>query len=192
LVSKKQRREIEESADIEDDLRANSEADFDKDLEFASRSGSYSSDDMPNDIYRYKRMRLVPNSERDFAGLVDKDVVLANVKDNKPDPLYLRFVAETIVALDVFSTEVLITRRDSNGAIIMMKDDDGRLVPVRDIKVVPDPQFDIIRDFLKSGFKADLTLSRAMGKDREAVLDRTQGFSKEIKRPDRANKYGGN
>ena len=190
MVSKKERQDIEEMSDIQDGLRANSEESFDRDLEF-SKNPMYSSEDIPTDIYRYKRMRLVPNSEAEFQGLVDKDVVLANIKDKKPDPDYLRFVAETIVALNVFSKEEDVIKVDDNGRPVLVRNAQGLLVPMHETVLVPDPDFDIIRSFLRASFKSDLTLSRAMGKDREAVLDRTQGFSKEIKRPDKGNKYGG-
>lgn len=190
MVSKKDRKDMEEVNEIQENMRANSEDSFDRDLEF-SKNPIYSSEDIPTDIYRYKRMRLVPNSEAEFQGLVDKDVVLANIKDKKPDPDYLRFVAETIVALDVFSKEAVVIKYDDNGRPIMVRNDEGLLVIAKETVLVPDPDFDIIRSFLRASFKSDLTLSRAMGKDREAVLDRTQGFTKELKRPDKGNKYGG-
>lgn len=190
MVSKKQRQEIEEMSRIEEDLRDNSEASFDNDLSQFSQNPLYSSNDRPDDIYKYKRMRLVPNSEAEFVGLIDKDVVLANVKDKKPDPEYLRFISETIVALEIFSKRVFVNKRDKNGDLIMVRGDDGLLIPDKQVINVPDPEFNIIRQFLRASFKSDLTLSRAMGKDREAVLDRSQMFGKSINKAEKSNKYG--
>ena len=99
MVSKQQRRDMEEEAEISEDINNMSDESINRDVE----TKSYASEDNPSDIYAYKKMRLVPNSESEFQGLIDKDVVLANVKDVKPDPMYLRFMAETIIALDVFS-----------------------------------------------------------------------------------------
>ena len=59
--------------------------------------------------------------------------------------------------------------------------------------IVADPEFDVIRAFLKGSYKSDLTLSRAMGREREAVLDRTSNIGKNIsKEVNKNNKYGGN
>jgi hypothetical protein len=185
MVSKKDRTDIEEQNDIQEDFNDLSEESFDRDID-NSRNPSYISADPVNDIYEYKRMRLIPNSESEFIGLVDKDVVLGNVQDKKPNPEYLRILTETIVAMDVFSK--VETRR------IVVKNSKG-INEYKDVEVlVKDGEFDIIRSFLRASLKSDLTLSRAMGKDREAVLDRTQSFNKEIKKSsgNSNNKYGGN
>jgi hypothetical protein len=178
MVSKKQRREIEEEADLNEDISSMSEESLNRDLE----TKSYVSDENPSDIYQYKRMRLVPNSEAEFQGLVDKDIVLSNIKDVKPDPKYLRFMAETIIALDVFSVEKVVK--------VPNYDKEGNIVNFRSETVlVPDPEFDIIRSFLRGSFKSDLTMSRAMGSQREAVLDRTSNIGKSITKDVNKNKY---
>jgi len=178
MVSKKQRKEIEEEADLNEDISSMSEESLNRDLE----TKNYVSDENPSDIYQYKKMRLVPNSEAEFQGLVDKDVVLSNIKDVKPDPKYLRFLTETIIALDVFSTEkdVKIPDYDREGNF------KGSHV---ERIVVPDPEFDIIRSFLRGSLKSDLTMSRAMGSQREAVLDRTSNIGKNITKDVNKNKY---
>lgn len=176
-------------ANIEEELANNSEQSIDNDM---VNSRNYVSDEIPSDMYHYKKMRLVPNSEAEFQGLVDKDIVLANVKDIKPDPQYLRFIAETIVALDVFSKPTEVPVLDQNGKIVSKIDSKGRDCGIETQTAwVRDTEFDIIRSFLRASFKSDLTLSRAMGKDREAVLDRTQNIGKEIKKDEgNKNKYG--
>ena len=178
MVSKKQRKEIEEESDLNEDISSMSEESLNRDLE----TKSYVSDENPSDIYQYKKMRLVPNSEAEFQGLVDKDVVLANIKDTKPDPKYLRFLTETIIALDVFSVEkdMKLPVYDSNGNITKY---------VQQKVIVPDPEFDIIRAFLRGSLKSDLTMSRAMGSQREAVLDRTSNIGKSITKDVNKNKY---
>ena len=178
MVSRKQRRDIEEEADLSEDIHNMSEESLNRDLE----TKQYVSDENPSDIYQYKKMRLVPNSEAEFQGLVDKDVVLSNIKDSKPDPRYLRFIAETIIAMDVFSVKrvMKVPQFDSNGKFLEYVDE---------IVSVPDPEFDIIRAFLKGSFKADLTMSRAMGSQREAVLDRTSNIGKTITKDNMKNKY---
>jgi hypothetical protein len=179
LISKKQRRDIEDEADITEDINSMSEESLNRDLE----TKNYVSDENPSDIYQYKKMRLVPNSEAEFQGLVDKDIVLANISDSKPDPKYLRFIAETIIAMDVFSVKRVMK--------VSQYDDRGRFIGYADeVVMVPDPEFDIIRSFLKGSFKADLTMSRAMGSQREAVLDRTSNIGKNITKGDMSkNKY---
>lgn len=179
MVSKKQRKEFEEQAEINEDINSMSEESLDRDLQ----TKGYVSDENPSDIYQYKKMRLVPNSEAEYQGLIDKDVVLANIKDVKPDPRYLRFVAETIIALDVFSKLIRVK--------VPERDIDGRPTGKYNVEevIVPDPAFDIIRNFLKGSYKADMTMSRAMGKDREAVLDRTSNIGKSVSKEVNKNKY---
>jgi len=178
MVSKRQLKDIEQEADISEDISSMSEESLNRDLE----TKSYVSDENPSDIYQYKKMRLVPNSEAEFQGLIDKDVVLANLKDSKPDPKYLRFIAETIIAFDVFAVkrDVKVPDYDSNGKFLNYH---------VETVLVPDPEFDIIRSFLRGSFKADLTMSRGMGAQREAVLDRTSNIGKSITKDVNKNKY---
>ena len=180
MVSKKQRKDIEEESDINEDINSMSEESLNRDLE----TKQYVSDENPSDIYQYKKMRLVPNSEAEFQGLIDKDVVLANLKNSPPDPKYLRYIAETIIALDVFSIkkDVQVPQFDSRGQFKCFK---------TETVSVPDPEFDIIRSFLRGSFKADLTMSRGMGSQREAILDRTSNIGKSITKEVNKNKYQG-
>ena len=190
MVTKAQKKEMREVAQEEEEISNNSEASFDRDIE---NNRNYASDDMPTDMYRYKRMRLVPDSQAEYKGLLDKDVVLGNVQNKKPDPEYLRIMAETIVAFEEnFKIKKTVYRLNSNGNKIPVLSQNGNIIgyETEDIMVF-DEVLRIIPDFLTASFKADLTLSRAMGSDREAVLDRTQNFGKEIKKSDNSNKYGG-
>lgn len=179
MVSRKQRREIEDEADLNEDINSMSESNLDNDLQ----TKSYVSDENPSDIYQYKRMRLVPNSEAEFQGLVDKDIVLANLKDSKPDPKYLRFIIETIIAFDVFSIKKTVKAPifDKYSKFTGKYQDEEVMVL--------DSEFDIIRAFLRGSFKADITMSRGMGNQREAVLDRTSNIGKSITKDINKNKY---
>lgn len=180
MVSKKEKKEREDDAEVNEDIYNVSEESLNKDLEMKG----YITEENPSDIFQYKKMRLVPNSENEFQGLIDKDVVLSNIKDVKPDPKYLRFIAETIIAFDVFSVEQKVR--------VPIFDDKGKFHRYEEqVVMVPDPEFNIIRSFLKGSFKTDLTMSRGMGAQREAVLDRTQNIGKTISKGDGKNKYGG-
>lgn len=194
LVSRKQHKEMSDAIrtehSIREDIEDSSEDSLDRDIS-QSRDPAYASDDLPTDMYRYKRMRLVPDSQAEFKGILDKDVVLANVANNRPDPNYLRFMAETIVAMDVFSKKRTVYKINDKGNKIPIINKSGEVLGYETLEIeVPDEEFDIIRDFLRGSFKADLTLSRAMGDQREAILDRTQSFEKKISKPDNKNKYG--
>jgi hypothetical protein len=190
-LNKKQKKEMLDMASVEEDISNMSEQSFDRDIEM-SNSPNYASDEVPTDMYRYKRMRLVPDSQAEFKGVLDKDVVLANVQNKRPDPDYLRYIAETIVAMDVFSKKQTIFKFNDKHERIPILNNMGKVTGYQTLEIdVPDEEFDIIRDFLRGSFKADLTLSRAMGDQREAILDRTQNFGKEIKKSDNRNKYSG-
>lgn len=211
-MNKKEKQEMKEQLDIQQEYSSSSEEQFDKDLD-AMQSGRYNTDISPSDIYQYKYMRLVPNSEADFKGLIDKDVVLANLQKKLPDPDYQKFIAETISALRrVFVKREDVIVADEKGKPLYEKvwleqlDTFGNRVLDKERKplmkmvekpivkqiVVFDETFGPISEFLQAGFKYEHVASRAMGEEREAILDRTTKLDKGIQKrePQQQNRFG--
>ena len=139
----------------------------------------YPSEITPQDYYQYKKMRIVPDAGTDFAGKIDKDVVLANIKGSHPDLQHTKFVVETIELFeDVFVHDVPMALTDNEGNI--RRGVDGQ--PVFVMRTVFDDTFNPVVRMLLAGVKFELVGSRAMGKDREAVLDITTNLRKDVKR----------
>lgn len=199
--------------DMQQSFASESEEQFDRDMDNV-QAGRYNSEISPSDLYQYKYMRLVPNSETDFRGVIDKDVVLANLQKKLPDPQYQKFIAETIAAFKrVFVRYEEVIVADGKGQPIMEKvymeqlDNSGNKVLDKNGKplmqyierptvkkvLVFDETFGPIVEFLQAGFKYDHVSSRAMGDEREAILDRTQKLDKamERKEPQPQNKFIG-
>lgn len=212
-MNKKEKQEMKEQLAIQEEYSSESEEQFDRDLD-SLRSGRYNSEISPSDLYQYKYMRLVPNSETDFRGLIDKDVVLANLQKKLPDPEYQKFIAETISAFKrvfikyekvIVADEkgkpilerVWIEERDNFGNKVLDKSGQPlmKLVerPITKDIAVFDETFRPIVEFLQAGFKYEHVASRAMGDEREAILDRTTKLDKGIakKEPQQQNKFIG-
>lgn len=210
-MNKKDRKELKDQMDIQQDYSSESEEQFDRDLDNL-QSGRYNSEISPSDLYQYKYMRLVPNSETDFRGLIDKDVVLANLQKKLPDPEYQKFIAETIAAFKrVFVKIEKVIVADEKGVPLIERiwveqldnfgnkllDKSGKPLmkliekPITKDILVFDDTFGPIVEFLQAGFKYDHVASRAMGDEREAILDRTTKLDKGIakKEPQQQNKF---
>lgn len=185
-MKKSEKKSLKEQLEIESEYRKpSSEEQFDRDFD-AMQNKRYPSEDTPADIFQYKTLRLIPNSETDFKGMIDKDVVLANVRKNLPDPVYNKLVVETIAMFKkVFVIEQDVMIADANGEPI--KDKNGEPMIVR--RKVFDQEFDSVIEFLSSGFKYEHVASRAMGDDREAILDRSNILQKETRKTENQNKY---
>lgn len=139
----------------------------------------YPSDMTPLDFYQYKKLRIIPDASTDFPGVVDKDVVLSNIKGEHPDLQHSKFVVETIELFqNIFVKEALVPVMDGGGNVRC--DKEGNALVVK--RMVFDDFFNPVIRMLLAGLKFELTGSRAMGKDRESVLDITTSFKKDVVR----------
>lgn len=195
-MDKKLKEDLQTQADIQNDSYSKSEESLDKDFDRYVNEEKSFSDIPPSDFYQYKHMRLIPNSQVRFNGLVDKDTVLGNYKEKLPDPEYHRMIVETCVAFkQIFSVEKQELLADAQGNPIPIHGIDrmGQKIIVgyetTHVKVF-DETFRVILDFLESGHKFEEVSSRAMGKTRESIMDRTQNISKEMKKPDDRARVG--
>lgn len=183
-MDKKEKKEAKEAMRLQDDLMSESEKQLDEDFDRQRQKGGfYPSQDDPDNVFAYKKMRMIPESNAEFEGLIDKDVVLANVKTKLPDPEQMRFMAETIsIFKRVFVTPKTVILVDGSGKPVP-KYFDGRIVGYEMEEVfVFDSNFQPVLEFLHAGFKYDHVASRAMGDERESVLDRTMKLEKGVKR----------
>lgn len=132
----------------------------------------------PEDPTAYKVMRLVPDSQTDFRGFVDKDVVLANMREVKPDPLQQEFLLGTIMMFkEVFVKPEIVRVFDKNKKVFVEK-----------TVLVPDEVQTCIIPILQAQFKYTHVSSRAMGDEREAKLDRAQYLEKKLSKGGDGNK----
>lgn len=166
-----------------DATRRGSEKQLDEDYDRLRQKQIYPSQDDPDNVFLYKKMRLIPESDADFKGLVDKDVVLANVKKKLPDPDYNKLMTETIAIFKkifVVAKDVFVTDREGK---LIPKFLGGKQVGWETERVfLFDSNFEPVIEFLVAGFKYEHVASRAMGDDRESVLDRTTKLEKGVKR----------
>ena len=143
------------------------------------RDKSYISDQAPTDTFRYKMFRIKPNADADYPGLIDKDLTLANIGGQPPDLEELQGWVELQVLMEhFFVIEKEIYIRDEYGRIELDKKGNPKKVLAR----VLDQNFDSSIALIRSIIKFPLNASRAIGKDREAVLDKTEFLSKDIRR----------
>lgn len=174
-----------------DDINELTEEQLSQDLYESQRTGSYASEIMPDDVYKYKVMRLIPNSETDFRGLIDKDVVLANLRGAKPNINEVGFLAETIdLVKNILVTEKTFYVLDEENKPILIQDSEGKKSFQKTTKTVFDPHFMPIISALTAKYKFYLSGSRAMGSDREAILDKSSFVKKDIQRLRRSKKSG--
>lgn len=139
------------------------------------RDKSYISDQVPTDQYRYKLFRMKPNAETDYRGIIDKDLVLANIQNVKPDVGYLQEVVECIVLIQqefVIEKDIILVDEAGNPVL----DKDNRM-HTRKMKLFDD-NFEPTISFLRAILKFQVNSSRAMGKDREAILDKSEFIGK--------------
>ena len=149
---------MKEDFDSSSDLEESSERKFDEDFEQMKRDRAYPSETNPEDDITYRITRLIPESSRDFRGLLDKDLVLSNIKESKPDPAVLRFLLGTI---NLFKSSILkeVTYNvKENNQIIQKK------------RLIFDEELFCVLEYLIGEFKFDVVSARAMGEQRETGL----------------------
>ena len=169
FLDKARKKDIKEEFEIQTDFEESSEKRFDEDFD---RQRVYASEMNPEDQTAYKVMRLIPDSQTDFRGLIDKDIVLANMKDSKPDPQQQEFLLGTMMMFkEVFVKPVKVKFFDKETQKVVEK-----------TVLVPDEVQNCIIPILQAQFKYTHVSSRAMGDEREAKLDRSNYMEKNIKR----------
>lgn len=168
-MEKQRKKEIKEEFELQNDFEEDSEKRFDEDFE---RQKLYASEMNPEDQTQYKVMRLIPDSQTDFRGLVDKDIVLSNLKESKPSADEQKFVLGTIMMF----REVFVKKEK-----VKFFDKVKKEVVEREV-LVPDEVAETIIPILQADFKYVHVASRAMGDEREAKLDRAQYLEKNINR----------
>ena len=174
-MDKARKKEIRDEFELQSEIEEGSEKRFDEDFE---RQRIYASEMNPEDQTQYKVMRLVPDSQTDFRGLVDKDIVLANMREQKPSPDEQKFVLGTIMMFrEVFVKHVNVRVFDKFSKQFVEK-----------TALVPDEVAECIIPILQADFKYVHVSSRAMGDEREAKLDRATYLEKSVKKGDGVQK----
>jgi hypothetical protein len=177
-ISSGEKKLMQEEYDVKSDM-LEEESGVDESQMKVTPQKLYPSDILPTDFYQYKKMRIIPDATADFGGVIDKDMVLSNLGGEKPNLHRINFVVETLELVNnVFVVEKLVQVYDSNNNLIV--DEKGNPVTVK--RMVFDDTFHSIRRHLLASVKCLLTGSRAMGSDREAVLDITTTLKKDIMR----------
>lgn len=179
------KKEIQEHADMEEESYEGSDEALSKDYETLDQRRQGSGDFIPDDIFKYKFLRLVPKAQDKYEYIIDKDTVLANVTGQLPNIEETSFTSQTIVLIQkVFTVDKKGYLPDKDGNPIL--DEYGK--PKIFIMRAFDETFTPLIEGLSSYQSAQLVLSRAKGADREAILDRTQTLQKGITKKDEKKK----
>jgi hypothetical protein len=185
-MKNKDKQDIEDGSEAQDDAMEGSlsSRSFLEDQQL-SQTKNYPSDVTPQDMYQYKKMRINPNADTDFSGLIDKDFTLANMGGEKPNLQEKRFAVGTYnLVKSVFVNDVFFA--DKNGFLAV----DAFGTPLS--QKVFDNEFEPVLTFLLGDIKSELAGSRALGSQREAVLDITTNLKKSVdkRRDDNNRSYG--
>jgi hypothetical protein len=176
-MNKKEKRDFEEGVEFQGDLDEGSSGEIARDIDL-SQHKNYPSEVTPQDLFQYKKMRMKPESSSDFPGNIDKDWVLSNMSGNKPNLQQKKFESGTFLLIKaVFVKRAKVPILDVDGSQVVMG---GK--PLFFEGKVFDDAFQGVLDYVLSGIKSELVGSRGMGSDREAVLDITTGFRKQIEK----------
>lgn len=174
-MEKNKKKEFEEEFELQNEKEEDTERRFDEDF---NQNKLYASEMNPEDTTAYKVMRLVPDSQTDFRGLVDKDVVLANFKEMKPSVDESKFLLGTIMMFrEVFVKPVKVKVFDKATRGFIEK-----------TIFVPDEVAECIIPILQGDFKFNIVSSRGMGDEREAKLDRATYLEKNFKKTEGGKK----
>lgn len=182
-----EKRMMEKELQAQEDAYEQSDEALERDT--VRQSPNFPSNIMPEDYYQYKKFVNLPESQAEFEGKIDKDVVFANLGGAKPSIEELRFQIGTIELFESeFVEEKDVLLKDSEGNILIDKDNQKPIV--RKVKVF-DEEFRGSLDYLKAEYKFAVVASRAIGgHDRASVLDITSHgrITKEfMKKKDRQN-----
>ena len=180
-MDKKYKQEMREEAEFKEEIYEESDNSLREDRENATlRSSELMS---PEPQFLYKQMRINPDSSADFPSLVDKDVVLANVKGDKPDIEFQREMLGCIQAVRyVFTKKIMVAVYDKDGKRAFKLNNEGVRVPAYREELVFDEMFLPVDRILQAEYKHDYVASRGIGDDREAKLDITTTLLKRIQK----------
>lgn len=177
-MKKSDRDDVEEMQDIQQDSQESDNQSIQQDFALA-QSKNYPSDMLPQDMFQYKKLRMVPESRAEFEQVIDKDFVLANVEGKLPTIEESKFQVGTYnLVRQVFVCEELIPLFDKEGNQVLLADGTPMYIKNKGF----DRAFEPIANFLLGDLKSAIVLSRAKGKDREAVLDITTNLQKTVKK----------
>lgn len=143
-----------------------------KDQELARKP--YPSDMLPEDYYQYKKFVNLPESQAEFEGLIDKDVVMANLSNSDREELNYRAVSVQWTK-EIFTQEVDVFINSENPKEYYFnrheipEGDEDKFIIKR--TVVFDQEAQPILNILKAGYKFRIVSSRATGDTRASMLD---------------------
>jgi hypothetical protein len=165
-MKSKEEKEFEKNMNMQEQYSESSDESMvrDRDLNYASNM-------MPESQFEWKKLVNIPESQAEFIGKIDKDVVFANLGGSKPTIEELRFQIGTIELFEgEFVEEKEIEVVDSDGNRII---DVATGKPLRRKIMVFDEAFRSCLNFLKAEYKFDIVASRAIGNigERAAGLD---------------------
>ncbi len=162
-------KEYEKEMNIQEGYSESSDDTISTDMQRAKPN--YPSDVLPNDYYEYRRFVNLPESQAEFEGKIDKDIVFANLGGKKPDIEEMRFEIGTIELFEgEFVEEIEIKLKDNDGNDVY---DIHNNIVKRKILIF-DEAFRSCLNYLKAEFKFSAVASRALGiNDRASVLDIT-------------------
>ena len=164
LFKSKEEKSFEKQMDMQEPYSESSDEAIAQD-----RQMNYASNMMPETHFEWKRIVNIPESQAEFIGKIDKDVVFANLGGSKPDREELKFQIGTI---ELFEGEFVEEKE------IELIDEDGNKIidvktnrPLRRKVLVFDEAFRSCFNFLKAEYKFDVVASRALGNERASMLD---------------------
>jgi hypothetical protein len=176
-MNKREKADYAEAAEMQGDMEEASSGEIARDIDMTQHK-QYPSGIIPQDLYQYKRMRMQPESSADFPGQIDKDWVLANISGDKPNLQQKKFEVGTYqLVKSIFVKKAMIPLLDKDGEPVLIN---GK--PAFFEGKIFDDAFQPVADYLLSSIKSELVGSRGMGGDREAVLDITTGFRKQVEK----------
>lgn len=176
-MKRSERKDMNESIEAQQDMEDMSSREFAMDAELGKQK-NYASGTIPQDLFQYKRMRILPESSSDFEGILDKDFVLSNMAGSKPSLQIKKFEVGTLLLIkSIFVKKQNIPLLDKEGQQIVM---DG--TPVFYEGKVFDEEFAPVSEYVLALIKSELVGSRGMGNDREAILDVTSSLRKTVEK----------
>jgi len=165
VFKSKEEKDFEKSMDMQEPYSEMSDESISNDRQ----APNYSSNMMPENSFDWKKMVNIPESQAEFVGKIDKDVVFSNLGGNKPTIEELRFQIGTIELFEgEFIEEKWVEVVDDEGNKLI---DSNTKKPFRRQILVFDEAFRSCLNFLKAEYKFDIVASRALGNERASMLD---------------------